>query len=147
MALGWIAPTSALASVVRKPKELVLAFYGFALVARVPCHAVQIPAKKASGRLSSIANHVGVFLGLVAQSTDTIGKRGEIKSTLWCSLLFLNNFLIAKPAANTQLTIIIKGSGSLVVPGARTAVRSPGVSLQAPGLPLSSVVTHKPITA
>jgi hypothetical protein len=35
-------------------------------VPRLPRHVVQIPANTASGRLSSNANHVGIFLGFVS---------------------------------------------------------------------------------
>src|SRR3954466_14278840 len=39
---------------------------GFALVPRTPIHSVQIPANATSGRLSSRANHFGVFFGFVS---------------------------------------------------------------------------------
>src|SRR3954454_7018567 len=39
---------------------------GFALVPRTPIHSVQIPANATSGRVSSRANHFGVFFGLVS---------------------------------------------------------------------------------
>src|SRR5437763_14726046 len=38
---------------------------GFDLVPRTPIHSVQIPANATSGRVSSRANHFGVFFGLV----------------------------------------------------------------------------------
>src|SRR3954451_25426462 len=39
---------------------------GFALVPRMPIQSVQMPAKATSGRVSSKANHFGVFFGLVS---------------------------------------------------------------------------------
>jgi hypothetical protein len=65
IALGWMAPTSVFGSQVKKPNNWCSPSTGLALVPRTPCHVVQIPGKKASGRVWSMANQVGVFLGLV----------------------------------------------------------------------------------
>jgi hypothetical protein len=74
MALGWIGATTALASVVRNPNSWCSPSTGLALVPRVPCHVVQIPAKASSGRLSSRANHVGVLRGLVSAYSQKLVK-------------------------------------------------------------------------
>src|SRR4051812_42523455 len=66
MAFGWIGATTAFASQVKKPNRLCSPSAGLALVPRVPVQVQQIPAKAASGRLSSSANQVGVLRGLVS---------------------------------------------------------------------------------
>jgi hypothetical protein len=58
MAFGWSAPTSAFGSVVRNPKRSAVT--GPSLTFRVDVHCdTQIPAKNASGLLSSNANQAG----------------------------------------------------------------------------------------
>ena len=54
IAFGWIAATSLFGSVVRKPERSFVASPSFTF--RTDVQLVQIPAKKASGRLSSKAN-------------------------------------------------------------------------------------------
>ena len=57
MALGWMGATTALGSVVRKAKRSFVVSPSFTL--RTDVQRVQMPAKKASGRLSSSANQTG----------------------------------------------------------------------------------------
>src|SRR5258708_20393898 len=57
MALGWITPTSLLGSVVRNPKISFVVLPSLTFLTDV--QFVQSPAKKASGRVSSKANHTG----------------------------------------------------------------------------------------
>src|SRR5438874_13352746 len=53
---------------------------GFALVPRTPIHSVQIPANATTGRVSSRANHFGVFFGLVSaySQKDVNGTRQRL---------------------------------------------------------------------
>jgi hypothetical protein len=57
MALGWIGATIAFGSLVKKANRSLVVSPSFTL--RTDVHRVQIPAKKASGRLSSSANQTG----------------------------------------------------------------------------------------
>src|SRR5712672_4774271 len=57
MALGWITPTSLLGSVVRNAKRSFVVLPSLTFLTEV--QLVQSPAKKASGRVSSKANHTG----------------------------------------------------------------------------------------
>src|SRR5258706_13715307 len=57
MALGWMAPTSALGWVVRKANKSAVTSPSFTF--RTDVQLVQMPAKKATGRLSSNANQAG----------------------------------------------------------------------------------------
>lgn len=57
MALGWMAPTSAFGSVVRKAKRSLVVSPSF--TSRADVQRVQRPAKHASGRVSSNANQTG----------------------------------------------------------------------------------------
>jgi hypothetical protein len=57
-----------------KAKERVLALDGIGFGAATPVQAVQIPAKKASGRSSENANHVGVFFGFVSAYSQKLVK-------------------------------------------------------------------------
>jgi len=57
MALGWIALTSAFGSVVRKPNRSLVVSPSLTL--RTDVQRVHRPAKNASGRVSSMANHTG----------------------------------------------------------------------------------------
>lgn len=66
MAFGWTTPTSAFASVVKKPNSWCSPSIGFDFVPRFPRQAVQMPAKKASGRSLLKANQVGVLRGFVS---------------------------------------------------------------------------------
>jgi hypothetical protein len=50
----------------QKTEQLMLAFDRIFFVPRAPVHVVQMPAKNASGRLSSRANQLGIFLGFVS---------------------------------------------------------------------------------
>ena len=59
IALGWMAPTSALASQVRNAKRSLVVSPSFTL--RTDVQRVQMPAKKASGLSSSSANQTGRF--------------------------------------------------------------------------------------
>src|SRR5450755_1785612 len=57
IAFGWTAPTSAFGSVVRNAKMSLVV--SPSLTFRTDVQLVQMPAKNASGRLSSRANHTG----------------------------------------------------------------------------------------
>ena len=57
IALGWIAPTSAFGLIVRNAKMSFVVSPSFTF--RTDVHRVHIPAKHASGRLSSKANQTG----------------------------------------------------------------------------------------
>ena len=78
MAFGWIAPTSALASVVRKLKTRCSPSIGLVFVPRTPAHCRQMPANAANGLSSAKANHVGVFFGLVSSySQNDVNQTGS----------------------------------------------------------------------
>src|SRR3954469_14205222 len=68
MALGWIGATTALASVVRKLNSRCSCSPSTFL--RIPVQGRQMPAKQNKGRLSSRANHTGVFFGLVSAYSE-----------------------------------------------------------------------------
>ena len=57
MALAWIGATTAFGSVVKKANRSFVVWPYFTF--RTDVHVVQIPAKTASGRLSSSANYTG----------------------------------------------------------------------------------------
>src|SRR5471032_1587064 len=57
IALGWIVATTAFGSVVRKANRSFVVSPSF--IFRTEVQRVQMPAKNASGRLSSKANHKG----------------------------------------------------------------------------------------
>jgi hypothetical protein len=71
-------------------------------VPRLPCHVVHMPAKNASGRSPSSANHFGVLRGLVsAYSQKELNGATQRCSTLnqarQCGLPVLRMFVIAAP--------------------------------------------------
>jgi len=68
IAFGCTRPTSAFGSVVRKAKMSVLTSPSFAF--RTLIHFVQSPAKHNSGRVSSGANHTGVFLPSIVSYSE-----------------------------------------------------------------------------
>src|SRR3954465_3317726 len=68
IALGWIGATTAFASVVRKLNRRCSNSPSAFL--RTPVQGRQIPAKQNKGRLSSNANHTGVFFGLVSAYSE-----------------------------------------------------------------------------
>src|SRR3954451_8785460 len=72
---------------------------GFDLVPRTPIHSVQIPANATSGRLSSRANHFGVFFGLVSaySQNDVNGTRQRLSGASHlrqCGELVLRMFVV-----------------------------------------------------
>src|SRR5436305_12173937 len=72
---------------------------GFALVPRMPIHSVQIPANATSGRVSSRANHFGVFFGLVSaySQKDVNGTRQRLSGPTHlrqCGELALRTFVV-----------------------------------------------------
>src|SRR3954451_6583568 len=72
---------------------------GFDLVPRTPIHSVQIPANATSGRLSSRANHFGVFFGLVSaySQNDVNGTRQRLSGASHlrqCGELVLRIFVV-----------------------------------------------------
>src|SRR4051794_39025924 len=80
IAFGCIGATTSFGSAVRKPYSRCGPSTGFALVSRTPLHSVQIPANASSGRVSSRANHFGVFFGLVSaySQKDVNGTRHRL---------------------------------------------------------------------
>src|SRR4030088_383274 len=95
--------TTALASVVRKPNSMCSPSTGFALVPRVPVHMVHTPAKNASGRLSSSANQVGVFLGFVSAYSQnevhgTMHRSSGLSHRRQCGDAVLRMFVTGGPA-------------------------------------------------
>src|SRR4051812_948923 len=68
MALGWIGPTTPFASQVRNENRRCSISPSAFL--RIPVQGRQIPAKQNKGRLSSRANHTGVFFGLVSAYSE-----------------------------------------------------------------------------
>src|SRR5256714_14333971 len=72
---------------------------GFDLVPRTPIHSVQIPANATSGRVSSRANHFGVFFGLVSaySQKDVNGTRQRLSGASHlrqCGELVLRMFVV-----------------------------------------------------
>src|SRR5437764_14016747 len=72
---------------------------GFAFVPRTPIHSVQMPANATSGRVSSIANHFGVFFGLVSaySQKDVNGTRQRLSGPTHlrqCGELVLRMFVV-----------------------------------------------------
>src|SRR5436190_6444025 len=72
---------------------------GFALVPRTPIHSVQIPANASNRLLSSRANHLGVFFGLVSaySQKDVNGTRQRLSGASHlrqCGELVLRIFVV-----------------------------------------------------
>ena len=75
MAFGCTAPTSQFGSVVRKANSSQATSPSATF--RVQVQGVQMPAKKAKGRLSSSANHTGKL----RPSGTRVGSENEVKGT------------------------------------------------------------------
>ena len=73
IALGWMAPTSAFGSVVRKAKRSLVVSPSYTFLTDV--QLVQMPAKQPSGRDSSSANQMSPPLALLNSLKDHFAKR------------------------------------------------------------------------
>src|SRR2546423_10513206 len=72
---------------------------GFDFVPRTPIHSVQMPENATSGRVSSIANHFGVFFGLMSaySQKDVNGTRQRLSGASHlrqCGELVLRIFVV-----------------------------------------------------
>src|SRR3954468_22271974 len=102
IAFGWMAPTSALGSVVRNAKMSLVV--SPSLTFRTDVQLVQMPAKQARGRVSSSANQMSPPSALLNSLKELNGttQRLSVPSHLVQCLLFTLRMLVVPPSGSIR---------------------------------------------
>jgi hypothetical protein len=143
IAFGWTAPTSAFGSVVRNAKMSLVV--SPSLTFRTDVQLVQMPAKQASGRVSSSANQISPPSALLnSLKLNGTTQRFSAPSHLVQCLLFTLRMLVVPPSGSVRSSFL----KSMVLPLASSfAARFLVASISAfddDGMPHRAVASSRP---